>query len=223
MWTCRVPDPGYKPRAKPMRQQIMFDVPAGLSIDEIKQVFRCLADEPAAAPLGAAPALLQPERADEQPHPAPARAARPGPPPGRNAATAFSPGQQSLLVTFATNAADFVGEVMPLDKPGADHRQAPGQRHRRARGHRQRPARDAHVDQRHVDPRGPRLDQRHVRRPHLRAQEARQPHARRRGAARRAPASSSSRSRATAPGTSARTPTSTSATVSRGCSRATSC
>ena len=31
MWTCRVPEPGYKPRAKTMRQQIMFDVPAGLS------------------------------------------------------------------------------------------------------------------------------------------------------------------------------------------------
>jgi serine/threonine-protein kinase len=40
MWTCRVPEPGYKPRAKTMRQQIMFDVPAGLSIDEIKQVLR---------------------------------------------------------------------------------------------------------------------------------------------------------------------------------------
>ena len=46
MWTCRVPEPGYKPRAKPMRQQIMFDVPAGLSVDEIKQIFRCLADDP---------------------------------------------------------------------------------------------------------------------------------------------------------------------------------
>ena len=31
MWTCRVPEPGYKPRAKTMRQQIMFDVPVGLS------------------------------------------------------------------------------------------------------------------------------------------------------------------------------------------------
>ncbi len=50
MWTCRVPEPGYKPRAKTMRQQIMFDVPAGLSIDEIKQVFRCLSADAAAAP-----------------------------------------------------------------------------------------------------------------------------------------------------------------------------
>ena len=45
MWTCRVPEPGYKPRNKPMRSQIMFDVPAGLSIDEIKQVFRCLSED----------------------------------------------------------------------------------------------------------------------------------------------------------------------------------
>ena len=49
MWTCRVPEPGYKPRAKPMRQQIMFDVPAGLVVDEIKQIFRCLSDDAAAA------------------------------------------------------------------------------------------------------------------------------------------------------------------------------
>src|SRR6187397_329528 len=45
MWTCRVPEPGYRPRAKPMRAQIMFDVPAGLSVDEVKQIFRSLSEE----------------------------------------------------------------------------------------------------------------------------------------------------------------------------------
>src|SRR5499426_1093564 len=45
MWTCRVPEPGYKPRGKPMRQQIMFDVPASLSIDEVKQVFNGLSPD----------------------------------------------------------------------------------------------------------------------------------------------------------------------------------
>ena len=76
MWTCRVPEPGYKPRAKPMRAQIMFDVPAGLSIDEIKQVFRCLADDPPAAFARASPALLQPGHAHDEPDSGPARAAR---------------------------------------------------------------------------------------------------------------------------------------------------
>src|SRR6187549_2563895 len=50
MWTCRVPEPEYRPRAKPMRSQIMFDVPASLSVDEIKQIFRCLTDDPLLRP-----------------------------------------------------------------------------------------------------------------------------------------------------------------------------
>src|SRR6188474_572774 len=45
MWTCRVPEPGYRPRAKVLKAQILFDVPSGLSVDEIKQVFRCLSDD----------------------------------------------------------------------------------------------------------------------------------------------------------------------------------
>ena len=47
MWTCRVPEPGSRPRSKPMRQQIMFDVPSGLTTDEVKQIFRSLAEIPA--------------------------------------------------------------------------------------------------------------------------------------------------------------------------------
>ena len=43
MWTCRVPEPGYKPRAKPMRRRSCSTCPRGLSIDEVKQIFRCLA------------------------------------------------------------------------------------------------------------------------------------------------------------------------------------
>ncbi|MGO8999077.1 MAG: FHA domain-containing protein, partial [Polyangiaceae bacterium] len=41
----------------------------------------------------------------------------PGPPPGRNATAQFVPAQQALLSTFATNAAEFVGEIVSLDKP----------------------------------------------------------------------------------------------------------
>ena len=50
MWTCRVPEPGSKPRNKPMKAQIMFDVPSGLSIDEVKQIYRCLSEDPAMRP-----------------------------------------------------------------------------------------------------------------------------------------------------------------------------
>jgi serine/threonine-protein kinase len=116
MWTCRVPEPGYKPRAKTMRQQIMFDVPSGLSIDEIRQVFRCFADDPQQrlparhlrffnpVTLTTNPMQVQRERLD------------PGPPPGRSAQQAFIPGSQSLLATFATNSPEFVGELLSLDK-----------------------------------------------------------------------------------------------------------
>jgi serine/threonine-protein kinase len=116
MWTCRVPEPGYKPRAKPMRQQIMFDVPAGLSTDEVKQVFRCLADDPQARLPARHLRFFNPVTLTTNPIQVPRERLDPGPPPGRSATAQFGPGQQSLLATFATNAPDFVGELISLDK-----------------------------------------------------------------------------------------------------------
>ena len=117
MWTCRVPEPGYKPRAKPMRQQIMFDVPAGLSVDEIKQVFRCLADDPQQRLVAGHLRFFNPATLTTNPVQLPRERLDPGPPPGRNTTAQFMAGQQSLLATFATNAPEFVGELIPLDKP----------------------------------------------------------------------------------------------------------
>jgi serine/threonine-protein kinase len=117
MWTCRVPEPGYKPRAKPMRAQIMFDVPAGLSNDEIKQVFRCLADDPQARLPARHLRFFNPVTLTTNPIQVPRERLDPGPPPGRNASTQFVAGQQGLLATFATNAPEFVGELITLDKP----------------------------------------------------------------------------------------------------------
>src|SRR6185369_1477989 len=108
MWTCRVPEPGYKPRAKPMRQQIMFDVPAGLSIDEIKQIFRCLVDDPQQRLSARHLRFFNPVTLTTNPVQVPRERLDPGPPPGRSATTSFTPGQQTLLATFATNAAEFV-------------------------------------------------------------------------------------------------------------------
>lgn len=116
MWTCRVPEPGYKPRAKPMRQQIMFDVPAGLSVDEIKQIFRCLSDEPQSRLAARHLRFFNPVALTTNPTQVPRERLDPGPPPGRSASAAFQPGQQSLLTTFATNAPEFVGEMIALDK-----------------------------------------------------------------------------------------------------------
>lgn len=117
MWTCRVPEPGYKPRAKPMRQQIMFDVPAGLSVDEIKQIFRCLADDPQARLPARHLRFFNPATLTTNPVQLPRERLDPGPPPGRSTTAQFHPGQQNLLATFATNAPEFVGELIALDRP----------------------------------------------------------------------------------------------------------
>jgi serine/threonine-protein kinase len=117
MWTCRVPEPGYKPRAKTMRQQIMFDVPAGLSIDEIKQVFRCLSEDPQLRLPARHLRFFNPMTLTTNPIQVPRDRLDSGPPPGRNASQSFVPGAQALLATFASNAAEFVGELLPLDKP----------------------------------------------------------------------------------------------------------
>ncbi len=117
MWTCRVPEPGSKPRAKPMRQQIMFDVPSGLSVDEIKQIFRCLSDEPTQRLAARHLRFFNPIQLTTNPVQVTRERLDPGPPPGRNAQSAFAPGTQSLLVTFASNAHEFVGELIALDRP----------------------------------------------------------------------------------------------------------
>ena len=117
MWTCRVPEPGYKPRAKTMRQQIMFDVPSGLSIDEIKQVFRGFSDDPQQRLPARHLRFFNPVTLTTNPIQVPRERLDPGPPPGRSASQSFVPGSQSLLATFATNAPEFVGELVSLDKP----------------------------------------------------------------------------------------------------------
>ncbi|HLK40544.1 MAG TPA: protein kinase [Polyangiaceae bacterium] len=117
MWTCRVPEPGYRPRAKTMRQQIMFDVPAGLSIDEIKQVFRCFSEDPQHRLPARHLRFFNPVTLTTNPIQVPRERLDPGPPPGRAASQSFVPGTQALLATFASNAPEFVGELVGLDRP----------------------------------------------------------------------------------------------------------
>src|SRR5258708_39310947 len=103
MWTCRVPEPGYKPRAKTMRQQIMFDVPSGLSIDEIKQVFRCLAEDPQQRLPARHLRFFNPVTLTTHPIQLPRERLHPGPPPRRNAAQSFVPRAQWRLANFASH------------------------------------------------------------------------------------------------------------------------
>ena len=117
MWTCRVPEPGSKPRAKPMKAQIMFDVPSGLSIDEVKQVYRCLSDDPQLRPQARHMRFFNATQMTASPIQVPRDRLDPGPPLGRAQNSAFTPNSQSLLVTYATNAAQAVGTLLPLTKP----------------------------------------------------------------------------------------------------------
>jgi serine/threonine protein kinase/GGDEF domain-containing protein len=116
MWTCRVPEPGYRPRAKPMRSQIMFDVPSGLSVDETKQIYRCLTDDPSLRPQARRLRFFNPTALTTSQIQMPRERISPGPPLGRSAAEAFVPGSQGLLCTFATNAPELAGKLFPLDK-----------------------------------------------------------------------------------------------------------
>lgn len=117
MWTCRVPEPGYRPRAKPMRSQIMFDVPAGLSVDEVKQVFRCLSEDPAMRTQCRHLRFFNPSSLTTSQVQIPRERIAPGAPPGRAASETFVPGSQALLVTYCTNSPEAAGLLFPLNKP----------------------------------------------------------------------------------------------------------
>jgi serine/threonine-protein kinase len=117
MWTCRVPEPGYKPRAKTMRSQIMFDVPSGLSIDEVKQIFRGMNEDPTMRPQARHMRFFNPTQLTTSPIQLPRERLDPGPPLGRAQTTTFAAAAQSLLITYATNAPEVVGTLLQLDKP----------------------------------------------------------------------------------------------------------
>jgi eukaryotic-like serine/threonine-protein kinase len=117
MWTCRVPEPGYRPRSKPMRSQIMFDVPSGLSIDEVKQIYRALSEDPKQRPRARRLRFFNPMALTTSQAQIPRERIAPGPPLGRSVAQTFTPGAQSLLVTFASNAKDLAGRLYPLTRP----------------------------------------------------------------------------------------------------------
>ena len=117
MWTCRVPEPGYRPRAKPMRSQIMFDVPAGLSVDEVKQVFRCISEDAMMRPQARKLRFFNPSALTTSQVQMPRERISPGPPLGRGAMESFVPGAQALLCTFATNSSELAGRIFSLDKP----------------------------------------------------------------------------------------------------------
>jgi serine/threonine-protein kinase len=127
MWTCRVPEPGSKPRSKPMKAQLMFDVPSGLSTDEIKQIYRCLSEDATMRPVARHLKFFNPTTLTTSPIAVPRERLDPGPPLGRAAAQHFVPGAQGLLVTYASNATESVGQLFPLMQPSLQFGRRPDQ------------------------------------------------------------------------------------------------
>ena len=84
----------------------------------------------AAAPAGASPALLQPDRRSRRTRSrSRASASIPGRRPAAARSDAFAPGAQALLATFATNAPEFVGELIVARQADAHDRPPRRQRH----------------------------------------------------------------------------------------------
>jgi serine/threonine-protein kinase len=100
-----------------MRAQIMFDVPAGLSVDEVKQVFRCLSEEPRRRPPARRLRFFNPSSLTTSQMQMPRARIAPGPPLGRSVTQSFTPGAQALLLTFASNQGELAGQLFSLDKP----------------------------------------------------------------------------------------------------------
>jgi hypothetical protein len=116
MWTCRVPEPATS-RARRRCASRSCSTSRGAEHRRDQAGLPLLLGRPAAAPARAAPALLQPRHADDQPHPGAARAPRSG----------AAAGAQRVAVVRARHAGapghvrdqrpEFVGELMSLDKP----------------------------------------------------------------------------------------------------------
>lgn len=116
MWTCKVPEPGSRPRARRMRDQIVFDVPSTLTHDEIRQIFRAMNEDPSMRPQARHMRFHAPPQQSTIPLNLFREHLNPGPAPGIAASQQFIPGAQALLVTYATNAPEMVGTLIPLDK-----------------------------------------------------------------------------------------------------------
>src|SRR3954466_11952895 len=87
------------------------------SIDEVKQIFKGMNEDPQMRPQAQQICFFNPTQFVANRIQPPREHLDPGPPLGRGQMTAFGPGAQPLLVTYATNAPEVVGTLLQLDKP----------------------------------------------------------------------------------------------------------
>ena len=147
--------------------------PRGLSIDEVKQIFRCLdrgrrrcarrRGTCASSTRRSSPRARSRSRASAS---IPARR-----PAARGAARSRRARRRCSSRTRRTRPRSSA-QLLPLDKPPLSHRPPRRSGHRRPRGHRLRRARDAALAGGLVADRRPRQHQRQLRRAQLRAQDA---------------------------------------------------
>jgi serine/threonine-protein kinase len=116
MWTCVVPKPGCRPRARPMRTQIHFQIPMMLSSDELKPIFCGLNEDPLLRPPARRMRFFEPTPPKTGPIVRPREQLHPGSPLGLADRQRFNPDAQALLVTYASNAPGSVGTLLPLRK-----------------------------------------------------------------------------------------------------------
>lgn len=117
MLSAKVPEPGHHPPSHPIERQLPFGIPPGLAVDELKQIFRLLGRDPARRPQGRHLRFFNPNTTATNPLQVARERIDPGAhPPYRGPSTPFRPDAQGLLVTYASNARELIGRVLPLDK-----------------------------------------------------------------------------------------------------------
>jgi serine/threonine-protein kinase len=115
--SAKVPEPGHHPPSHPIDKQLPFGIPPGLATDELKQIFRLLSKDPTRRPQARHLRFFNPNTVATNPLQVARERIDPGAnPPYRGSATPFRADAQGLLITYASNARELIGRVLPLDK-----------------------------------------------------------------------------------------------------------
>jgi serine/threonine-protein kinase len=117
MLSAKVPEPGHHPPSNPIEKQLPFGIPPGLATDELKQIFRLISKDPVRRPQARHLRFFNPNTVATNPLQVARERIDPGAnPPYRGSATPFRADAQGLLITYASNARELIGRVLPLDK-----------------------------------------------------------------------------------------------------------
>jgi serine/threonine-protein kinase len=115
--SAKVPEPGHHPPSHAIDAQLPFGVPPGLTSDELRQVFRLLMKDPLRRPQARHLRFFNPEVQNTGQLAVHREKIDPGSnPPYRGSSTPFRADAQGLLITYASNARELIGRILPLEK-----------------------------------------------------------------------------------------------------------